>query len=145
MVTSYMPAGAWLAWWAQELAYVDRCLEGDEKNYHAWSHRAAVAARWGLWQGELGMTKAMLARDVRNNSAWSHRFAAVSHLAQRRAHGCPCHASMPKQAHAGSRSSGEQEGNMPGDAKQGMAFFLLHVHNWLVPLAIVQQETSLTV
>jgi hypothetical protein len=67
---------------AQDLAYVDRCLGGDDKNYHAWAHRAAVAERFGLWRGEPAATAAWINRDVRNNSAWSHRFAAVSALAK---------------------------------------------------------------
>ena len=61
---------------------MDKCLEGDAKNYHAWSHRAAVAERFGTWEGELALTARMLEADVRNNSAWNHRFSALSSLAK---------------------------------------------------------------
>ena len=61
---------------------MDKCLEGDAKNYHAWSHRVAVAGRFGAWGGELALTARMLGADVRNNSAWNHRFSALSALAK---------------------------------------------------------------
>lgn len=65
---------------------MDACLEGDAKNYHAWSHRWAVAERFGAWQGELALTARMLDVDVRNNSAWNHRFSALASLAKQCAH-----------------------------------------------------------
>ena len=62
---------------------MDKCLEGDAKSLHAWSHRVAVAARFGAWEAELALTARMLDADVRNNSAWNHRFSALCSLAKR--------------------------------------------------------------
>ena len=71
---------------------MDKCLAGDEKNYHAWSHRAAVADAFGLWEGELAAVARLIAADVRNNSAWNHRFTAVSRIVDLCASSCHAHA-----------------------------------------------------
>lgn len=77
----------------QELAFIQRGLEVDEKNYHTWSYRQWILAHFGgtgkstsdesqdvdnsLWNGELDFVDSMLIRDIRNNSAWHHRFFIV--------------------------------------------------------------------
>ena len=63
----------------QEFEAAGAVLALDAKNYHAWAHRQALAAAWGLWEDELAMVTALLADDVRNNSAWNHRFAIMAH------------------------------------------------------------------
>jgi len=78
---------------SQELAFIKRGLEVDEKNYHTWSYRQWILAHFGgpggvpdeiqdgvdnsLWEGELDFIESMLIRDIRNNSAWHHRFFVV--------------------------------------------------------------------
>ena len=62
----------------QELEFAANCLDGDAKNYHAWSHRQAVVEQFGLWEEELSFVCTMITADVRNNSAWNQRFCIVS-------------------------------------------------------------------
>lgn len=77
----------------EELAFIQKGLEVDEKNYHTWSYRQWILAHFGgpggdsdeiqdgmdnsLWEGELDFIESMLVRDIRNNSAWHHRFFVV--------------------------------------------------------------------
>ena len=79
----------------QELAFIQKCLRVDEKNYHTWSYRQWILAHFGgtgntmdenqledsgdnsLWEGELDFIQIMLNNDIRNNSAWHHRFFVV--------------------------------------------------------------------
>ncbi|KAF8153149.1 hypothetical protein B0H34DRAFT_663021 [Crassisporium funariophilum] len=72
----------------RELAFIRAGLvQVDAKNYHTWSYRQWVLARFGfggskegdedLWDGELDFVEEMLVKDVRNNSAWHHRFFVV--------------------------------------------------------------------
>lgn len=60
---------------------MEKCLETDAKNYHAWAHRVAVASTFGLWEQEIEVVSQLLEKDVRNNSAWNHRLQAVMHTA----------------------------------------------------------------
>ena len=85
----------------QELAFIQKGLQVDEKNYHTWSYRQWILAHFGgtgnttttittrsttsdenqldnsLWEGELDFIESMLISDIRNNSAWHHRFFVV--------------------------------------------------------------------
>ena len=85
----------------QELAFIQKGLKVDEKNYHTWSYRQWILAHFGgtgnttitsttrsttsdenqldnsLWEGELDFIESMLISDIRNNSAWHHRFFVV--------------------------------------------------------------------
>lgn len=69
----------------EELAFIKKGLEVDEKNYHTWSYRQWLLAHFdritsdqgNIWDGELDFVDAMLTKDVRNNSAWHHRFFVV--------------------------------------------------------------------
>ena len=77
----------------QELAFIQKGLQVDEKNYHTWSYRQWILAHFGgtgrstsdenqlednsLWEGELDFIQNMLNNDIRNNSAWHHRFFVV--------------------------------------------------------------------
>ncbi len=61
----------------QELEFAGHCLEDDQKNYHTWAHRQAVAEQYELWEEELVYTAIMIEEDVRNNSAWNQRFNIV--------------------------------------------------------------------
>ena len=79
----------------QELAFIQKGLQVDEKNYHTWSYRQWILAHFGgssrstgttsnenqldnnLWDGELDFIEKMLISDIRNNSAWHHRFFVV--------------------------------------------------------------------
>lgn len=69
----------------EEFELVDDVLDGDEKNYHAWSHRTWLMGGGGrvgvaakkkeeeelLWSG------LRIRRDVRNNSAYAYRWAVA--------------------------------------------------------------------
>jgi len=72
----------------EELEFSAGCLELDNKNYHAWSHRQAVIKQFidsdgdyeikpqqvgEVLEKELKYTDTLLETDVRNNSAWSQR------------------------------------------------------------------------
>ena len=59
----------------QELAFAERCLGLDPKNYHTWAHRQALVGAWGggLWGAELAYAARQLDADPRNNSAWVQR------------------------------------------------------------------------
>jgi protein farnesyltransferase/geranylgeranyltransferase type-1 subunit alpha len=87
----------------EELAFIRKGLQVDEKNYHTWSYRQWILAHFGgtghtiiattrsaseenrlenvgdnsLWEGELDFIDSMLNSDIRNNSAWHHRFFVV--------------------------------------------------------------------
>jgi protein farnesyltransferase/geranylgeranyltransferase type-1 subunit alpha len=75
----------------QELDFIRKGLQVDEKNYHTWSYRQWILAQFGgtgnnqiedvgdnsLWEGELDFIQHMLNNDMRNNSAWHHRFFVV--------------------------------------------------------------------
>ena len=89
----------------QELAFIQKGLQVDEKNYHTWSYRQWILAHFGgtgntitttatkstsdenhqlenvgdnsLWEGELDFIDSMLNSDIRNNSVWHHRFFVV--------------------------------------------------------------------
>lgn len=63
-----------------ELRYVDKILNDDSKNYHAWSHRQWIIKRVNapsLWRDEIEYSHAQIIADVRNNSAWNQRWFAV--------------------------------------------------------------------
>jgi len=65
---------------APELAFITKALEGDQKNYHTWSHRQWVLAHFNdddLWSRELDFVDLMVNKDLRNNSVWHHRFFVV--------------------------------------------------------------------
>ena len=63
-----------------ELKFIARSLNADEKNYHTWSYRQWLLSHFNdddLWENELDFTDHMIVDDVRNNSAWHHRFFVV--------------------------------------------------------------------
>lgn len=55
-----------------ELEFVDIILNGDAKNYHAWSHRGWLAKRGA--ETDFKGVEWYIADDIRNNSAWNHRW-----------------------------------------------------------------------
>lgn len=62
---------------APELAFIAKVLQGDQKNYHTWSHRQWILAYFNdddLWSKELDFVDLMMNKDLRNNSVWHHRF-----------------------------------------------------------------------
>ena len=66
----------------REMEAAAATLAVDSKNYHAWAHRQALVAAWGLWDGELAFAEGMLEDDVRNNSAWNQRFFVLTRRAE---------------------------------------------------------------
>ncbi|KAF8882468.1 farnesyltransferase [Infundibulicybe gibba] len=70
---------------AEELQFVARSLDVDAKNYHTWSYRQWVLARFigesdkaeEMWDKEREWVEGLLQDDARNNSAWHHRFFVV--------------------------------------------------------------------
>lgn len=64
----------------REDAFTAAVLGGDEKNYHAWSHRSWAVAAFGLFERELAFTEELLSSDGRNNSAWNARYSALARL-----------------------------------------------------------------
>ena len=52
-------------------------IENDSKNYHAWSYRQWVVAKYDLWEFELSDVSRLIELDVRNNSAWNQRYFVV--------------------------------------------------------------------
>lgn len=66
-------------WGFDELAFTDRVISDDSKNYHAWQHRRWAVTHFKMpADGELQYTEALIQQDVYNNSAWSHRFGVVT-------------------------------------------------------------------
>jgi protein farnesyltransferase/geranylgeranyltransferase type-1 subunit alpha len=63
---------------SQELELTEAVLDGDAKNYHAWSHRHWAMRRFGLFADGGDLVDKLLEADVRNNSAWNHRFYVVA-------------------------------------------------------------------
>ena len=64
----------------KELSYVDKILNDDSKNYHAWSHRQWIIKTVNhsqLWINEIEYSHTQIISDVRNNSAWNQRWFAV--------------------------------------------------------------------
>ncbi|KAJ1846266.1 CAAX geranylgeranyltransferase alpha subunit [Coemansia sp. RSA 2708] len=61
----------------RELQFVGSALDEDAKNFHAWSYRQWLVARYELWAQELAFVDTMISQDVRNNSAWNQRYFAV--------------------------------------------------------------------
>mmetsp|Transcript_34634 Transcript_34634/g.63691 ORF Transcript_34634/g.63691 Transcript_34634/m.63691 type:complete len:380 (+) Transcript_34634:86-1225(+) len=64
----------------KELEYVDKILEDDSKNYHAWSHRQWIIRTLDnptLWSTEIQYSHSKILSDPRNNSAWSQRWFAL--------------------------------------------------------------------
>ncbi len=64
----------------KELGYVDKILEDDNKNYHAWSHRQWIIRTINqaeLWLAEIEYSHSKILLDPRNNSAWNQRWFAT--------------------------------------------------------------------
>ncbi|POW20830.1 hypothetical protein PSHT_03053 [Puccinia striiformis] len=62
---------------SKEIAFVDKVLKADTKNYHTWTYRQSLLCRYNqpeMWAGELSAIEGLLVEDIRNNSAWNHRF-----------------------------------------------------------------------
>lgn len=62
------------------MGYVDKILNDDSKNYHAWSHRQWIIKTVNapkLWVDEIEYSHTQIISDVRNNSAWNQRWFAV--------------------------------------------------------------------
>jgi len=76
MVIKRMPPNSHL----HELEFLSTVLNGDTKNYHAWTYRHWVVEHFDYWDNELEYTHDLITRDVRNNSAWSHRFTVMQHF-----------------------------------------------------------------
>lgn len=60
----------------REIEFTKIVLDGDAKNYHAWSHRqhALLGASIDFTESELNFVENLLDDDVRNNSAWNQRW-----------------------------------------------------------------------
>lgn len=64
----------------KELDYVDKILDDDSKNYHAWSHRQWTIRTLNnpqLWSAEIDYAHTKILSDPRNNSAWNQRWFAL--------------------------------------------------------------------
>ncbi|KAJ2996892.1 CAAX geranylgeranyltransferase alpha subunit [Globomyces sp. JEL0801] len=61
-----------------EIEYVNRMIEMDSKNYHAWSYRQWLVRTHNIWEAEMKESDYWIQNDVRNNSAWNHRFFILS-------------------------------------------------------------------
>lgn len=61
----------------EEYSFIEKALEEDNKNYHAWSHRQWVNTFFNSWENELEYTQNMIKIDPRNNSAFNHRHFVV--------------------------------------------------------------------
>ena len=62
---------------SQELAFTQRILKKDSKNYHAWQFRQWAIKTFALWSDELAYIEQLIDEDVRNNSAWNQRYFVV--------------------------------------------------------------------
>ncbi|KAJ2000248.1 CAAX geranylgeranyltransferase alpha subunit [Coemansia thaxteri] len=62
----------------RELQFIDRVIDQDSKNFHAWSHRQWVVRAYGLWDQEMAFVDTQINQDVRNNSAWNQRYFALT-------------------------------------------------------------------
>jgi protein farnesyltransferase/geranylgeranyltransferase type-1 subunit alpha len=61
----------------RELAFINKVLDEDSKNYHGWSYRQWVVKKFDLWNKDATYTDDLLVFDVRNNSAWNYRFYLI--------------------------------------------------------------------
>ncbi|KAF8306023.1 protein prenylyltransferase [Clavulina sp. PMI_390] len=60
-----------------ELAFIQKGLEEDSKNYHTWAYRQWILSEFNedeLWREEIPYVDDLLHQDIRNNSVWHHRF-----------------------------------------------------------------------
>jgi protein farnesyltransferase/geranylgeranyltransferase type-1 subunit alpha len=62
----------------QEMAYTEKVLEEDSKNYHVWAHRQWVVETQNFWEEELLYTARLISADFRNNSAWNERYFVIT-------------------------------------------------------------------
>jgi protein farnesyltransferase/geranylgeranyltransferase type-1 subunit alpha len=85
---------------SREIAFINKAIEDDSKNYHAWSYRYVLSRlllnsvigrnfliftiyrQWviqafNLWDDELDYVEDNIRIDIRNNSAWNHRYFVV--------------------------------------------------------------------
>ncbi|KAJ1667802.1 CAAX geranylgeranyltransferase alpha subunit [Coemansia sp. RSA 1813] len=58
----------------RELLFASNAIDGDSKNFHAWSYRQWIVRTYGIWDQELVFIETMINEDVRNNSAWNQRY-----------------------------------------------------------------------
>ncbi|KAJ1728266.1 CAAX geranylgeranyltransferase alpha subunit [Coemansia sp. BCRC 34490] len=58
----------------RELLFATNAIDGDSKNFHAWSYRQWIVRTYGIWDQELVFVDTMINEDVRNNSAWNQRY-----------------------------------------------------------------------
>ncbi|KAJ1726536.1 CAAX geranylgeranyltransferase alpha subunit [Coemansia biformis] len=61
----------------RELQFLANAIDEESKNFHAWSYRQWLIAKYGLWGQELAFVDTMINQDVRNNSAWNQRYFVV--------------------------------------------------------------------
>ena len=73
-----MDDGCFEAVRARAYEHVERALEEDAKNIHAWSHRAWLTRASNSWSDEFAYTRRLLEEDRMNNSAWNARFHATT-------------------------------------------------------------------
>lgn len=67
----------------QEMDFINRMIENDSKNYHAWSYRQWVIQKYQLWDFEWVDVARLIAEDVRNNSAWNQRYFCLKNMLQK--------------------------------------------------------------
>ncbi|KAJ2613684.1 CAAX geranylgeranyltransferase alpha subunit [Coemansia sp. RSA 1365] len=60
-----------------ELQFLDNAINGDSKNFHAWSYRQWLVSTYNIWEQELVFVNTMINEDVRNNSAWNQRYFVI--------------------------------------------------------------------
>lgn len=60
------------------MEFINKMIETDGKNYHAWSYRQWLVEKYQLWSDELVDVARLIGEDVRNNSAWNQRFFVIS-------------------------------------------------------------------
>ncbi|KAJ2709635.1 CAAX geranylgeranyltransferase alpha subunit [Coemansia spiralis] len=63
----------------RELQFLASAIDEESKNFHAWSYRQWLVAKYDLWDQELAFVDTMINQDVRNNSAWNQRYFVVLH------------------------------------------------------------------
>jgi hypothetical protein len=58
---------------SKELNFVEKVLDLDDRNVHAWGFRLWVVEKFALWEEDLAFIEGYLKEHPRNNSAWNYR------------------------------------------------------------------------